>query len=466
MGRYKTKTYKYHFTNDLYVALIVLHIILGIFINQIPSFSSLYFTIVCGFFIFNVIVSPKHGKTMWVLFGCAYIAAAESLFRMTGGGLFYEFSKYFIILLMLIGMFFNGISGKAYPYFIYLILMVPAVLVASINLGYDLNFRTSVAFVLSGPVCLGISALYCYEKRLTQEQLLQIVACMSFPIITMTTHIFLYNPSVKEVLSGTGSNFATSGGFGPNQVSTLLGLGMIALVVRFFLKSPTLFLKGFNLILLCAVSFRALVTFSRGGVFAAIIVIAAFLWILYLQSGYRQKQQIIGMFTILVLGGMITWWISSNQTEGLLDNRYANKDTIGREKEDITTGRVDLFVHEIQGFIEHPFLGVGASGMKQERLEDEGRVVASHNEVSRLLSEHGMLGIIILLLLIIRPLAFRTNRKGNILFYAFLAFWFATINHSAMRIAAPGFIYGLALLHIVHEKKYPIYRQLPQSQQA
>ncbi len=403
---------------------------------------------------------------MWVLFGCAYIAAAESLFRMTGGGLFYEFSKYFIILLMLIGMFFNGVSGKAYPYFMYLILMVPAVLVASVNLGYDLNFRTSVAFVLSGPVCLGISALYCYDKRLNQEQLIQIVACMSFPLITMTTHLFLFNPSVKEVISGTTSNFATSGGFGPNQVSALLGLGMIAFVVRFFLKSPTLFLKVFNLLLLAAVSFRALVTFSRGGVFTAIIVIFAFLWILYLQSNYKQKQQITAMFMLLIAVGVLTWWVSFNQTSGLIENRYSNTDEIGREKEDVSTGRVDLFVHEFQGFLEHPFLGVGASVMKQDRLEEGGRIVASHNEVSRLLSEHGMLGIIILLLLLLRPLAYRTHRKGNILFYAFLAFWFATINHSAMRIAAPGFIYALALLHIVHEKKRPIHRQLPQRQEA
>jgi len=461
MGIKKNKKYSYHFTNDLYVILILLHIVLGVFINQIPSFSKLYFIVVCSFFVFKLITVDKRDKTMWVLFGAAYIAAAESLFRMTGGGLFYEFSKYFIILLMLIGMFFNGVSGKAYPYFIYLILLVPAVLVASMNLGYDLNFRTSVAFVLSGPVSLGVSALYCYDKRLNQEQLLQIVACMSFPIITMTTHLFLFNPSVKDVITGTGSNFATSGGFGPNQVSTLLGLGMVAFVVRYFLKSPTLFLKLFNLVLLFAVSFRALVTFSRGGVFAAIIVIAAFLWILYQQSGYRQKQQIVVMFLLLVSVGMLTWWFSSNQTSGLLDNRYANQDSIGREKEDITTGRVDLFVHEIQGFLDHPFLGVGASGMKQERLEQEGQIIASHNEVSRLLSEHGMLGIIILLLLIIKPLAFRTHRKGNILFYAFLAFWFATVNHSAMRIAAPGFIYGLALLHIVHEKKRPIHRQLP-----
>lgn len=450
---------KYKFTNDLYVFMIVLHVVLGVCINIIPSFSKLYFIIVCSFFILKLIISDEKDKTMWVLFGCAYIAAAESLFRMTGGGLFYEFSKYFVILLALMGMFFNGVSGKAYPYFIYLILLVPAVLVASVNLDYDLNFRTSVAFVLSGPVCLGVSALYCYDKRITSEQLWQIVACMSYPIVTMTTHIFLYNPSVKEVVTSTASSFATSGGFGPNQVSTLLGLGMFAFVVRFFVKSPSLFLKIFNLILLFIISFRALVTFSRGGVFAAVIVITAFLWLLYTKSGYRKRQQIIGLFFILIIGSILTWGITSSETSGLVDNRYSNKDAIGRQKSDISTGRVDLFVHEIQGFLDHPFLGVGASGMKQERLKEEGVVIASHNEVSRLLSEHGVLGIIILLLLLLKPLIYRANNKSNILFYSFLAFWFATINHSAMRIAAPGFIYGLALLRIVYEKKRPVHRE-------
>jgi hypothetical protein len=395
---------------------------------------------------------------MWVLFGCAYIVAAESLFRMTGGGLFYEFSKYFVILLSLIGIFYEGVSGKAYPYFLYLILLVPAVVVASGTLGLDLNFRTSVAFVLSGPVCLGIAALFTYDKRISLEQLLNIVACMSYPIITMTTHLFLYNPSVKEVIASTASNFRTSGGFGPNQVSTLLGLGMVAFVVRFFMKSPTLFLKILNLVLLGAVSFRALVTFSRGGVFAAIIVIASFLYLLYLQSKPRKKKEIISLFVLLVLGSVITWTITVDQTGGLLENRYTNKDVIGREKEDISTGRVDLFLDELEGFKTHPFLGVGANGMKQYRLEEQGKIIASHNEISRLLSEHGMLGIIILLLLIFTPLVYRSRNKRNILFYAFLAFWFATINHSAMRIAAPGFVYALALLNITYDQR-PVHRK-------
>ncbi|WP_159023067.1 O-antigen ligase family protein [Formosa sp. L2A11] len=455
----KTHKKKYHFTNDLYVLLVVVHLFVGVGIFYIPLFSKLYFTVVCLYFIGKVLLSPTREKVMWVLFGCAYIAAAESLFRMTGGGLFYEFSKYYVILLVLIGMFFTGVSNHSYPYFIYFILLVPAVLVASTTLGYDLNFRTSIAFVLSGPVCLGASALYCYDKKMTQEQLLQILACMSFPVLAMMVYLFLYNPSVKEVLDGTGSNFEASGGFGPNQVATLLGLGMVALTVRFFLKSPTLFLKVFNLILLTFVSFRGLVTFSRGGIFTAVLMIIGFFVVLYGRSTFKKRQQIIGSLFLLGIGVSITWMITANQTNGLIENRYTNKNAAGEEKSDISTGRVGLFEREFEGFLRHPFLGVGASGMKQVRLEEEGQIIASHNEVSRLFSEHGIFGIIILLLLIFTPLAYRLKQKGNILFYSFLIFWFATINHSAMRIAAPGFIYGLSLLHITHEKKRPISRK-------
>ncbi|TXD81681.1 O-antigen ligase family protein [Subsaximicrobium wynnwilliamsii] len=443
---------RYRFTNDTYVALVVLHILMGVFINLIPQFSTVYFSLVCAFFVLKIIVTGKHEKLIWVLFGASYFVAAESLFRMTGGGLFYEFSKYFVILLMLMGMFFDGLSGKGYPYFIYLILLVPSILVASTTLGYDLNFRTSIAFVLSGPVCLGVSALYCYGKKVSMQVLLQIVACMSYPIITMATHLFLYNPSVKEVLTSTGSNYATSGGFGPNQVSTLLGLGMFALTVRFFMKSPSLFLKLFNLVLLAAVSFRALVTLSRGGVLAAVLVIGAFLVIYFGRSKYQQKQQIIVSVLLLLFVSLLTWVISLNQSSGLVGNRYSNEDALGREKKDVSTGRVDLFVDEFAGFKEHPFLGVGANGMKQERLEDTGKITASHNEISRLLSEHGIFGVLILIILIFKPLDFRSRNRNNIFFYSFLAFWFATINHSAMRIAAPAFIYALALLNVTHEK--------------
>ena len=435
-----------------YLRLILLHVIIGILIYFLPIFRQPFYLLAIVYFFIQIIIASKSKKTISVLLACAYIIAGESLFRMTGGGLFYEISKYLVILFVVFGMFYSGISNKAYLYMIYLILLVPAVFLASINLGYDLRFRSSVAFVLSGPVTLGVAALYCYEKRITKNEMLDIIKYLSLPIVSMTTYLFIYTPSIKETLSGTASNFAASGGFGPNQVATILGLGIFTFTVRFFLKSPSLLLKLVNGGIIIAIAFRALVTFSRGGVFTAILMIAAFLGLLYLQSGFKQKQGIMGTFIFFSLFAITTWVVSKDQTDGLIEKRYANQDATGTSKEDISTGRLDLFMDELDGFISNPFVGVGASGMKKIRLERQGQIIASHNEISRLLSEHGMLGVLIMCILLFKPLNMRRRSNRNIFFYAFLVFWFATINHSAMRLAAPGFIYALALLHVTNDK--------------
>ena len=150
--------------------------------------------------------------------------------------------------------------------------------------------------------------------------------------------------------------------------------------------------------------------------------------------------------------------VSVNRTGGLVDLRYANKDHLGREKSSLTTGRVELFEHELEGFITNPFLGIGSSRAKDQRIEVDGQGVTSHSEFSRTLAEHGILGVIILLILIFKPLDIRSKNKSNYYFYAFFAFWFLTINHMSMRLAMPAFIYGLALLNVTHEKR-PVHRK-------
>ena len=447
-----------------YFILVLIHIGIGFLIFLFNPLSKVYFISILIYFLYRIIMAKPSAKTYDILLGCAYFTGTEVLFRMTKGGLSYEASKYLVILFMSMGIFYKGISGKGYPYFIYLILLVPAIIVASVTLTLDAKFRTNIAFVLSGPVCLGIATLFCYDRIVKHKNLLEVLLYITLPTITMTTYLFLYNPTIKDTLSGTASNNATSGGFGPNQVSTALGLGIFAIVVRLFMKSPTLFLKVLNMLILGAMTFRALVTFSRGGVFAAIIVIIAFLWSYYYRSSFKQKSQILTSIFLLSIAIVITWTISSNQTRGLLDKRYSNQDAQGRVKQDISTGRLDLFMEEMEGFVRNPFLGIGASRIKNQRVESSGRHLPSHNEVGRLLSEHGFLGLVILLILIIKPLAYRTTNKKNYFFYAFLAFWFATINHSGMRIAAPSFLYALALLNVTYEKN-PIHRKQIKAQE-
>ncbi|MBN4047317.1 O-antigen ligase domain-containing protein, partial [bacterium AH-315-P13] len=74
-------------------------------------------------------------------------------------------------------------------------------------------------------------------------------------------------------------------------------------------------------------------------------------------------------------------------------------------------------------------------------------------EISRLMAEHGSLGILAFLILLLTPFLFRLENNRNVYFYSFFIFWLLTINHSAMRIAFPSFIYGLCLLDINFSKK-------------
>ncbi|WP_229719251.1 O-antigen ligase family protein [Winogradskyella schleiferi] len=445
-------------TNITYISAIGLHIALGFVIYLNESIAKAYFVIAVLYFLFRLITGAKNRKTFEVLKACAYFVGAEVFFRTTKGAVSYEAGKYLVIVFIILGMFYKGISGKGYPYFIYLMLLIPSIFVASTTLSFDANFRTNIAFVLSGPVCLGLSSLFCYDKTITFKQMSKILLYMLLPIIAHTVYVYFYAPDLKDLLTSTASNRAAAGGFGSNQVATALGLGMFIVGIRLFVNSPSIGLKILNVVLLVFISYRAVVTLSRGGVVAAVICLVAFIIMYFNSARSKAKNQIIGV-TILFVGALFAAWVvSSDQTSGMTEKRYANQNAAGIEKKDVTTGRKELFLGEIEGFISNPFFGIGSSRAKDERIELEGQGVTSHNEISRILAEHGMLGIVILVILIFKPLDFRTKHKQNYYFYAFLCFWFATINHSSMRVAAPAFVYALALLNVKNEKR-PIHRK-------
>ena len=92
--------------------------------------------------------------------------------------------------------------------------------------------------------------------------------------------------------------------------------------------------------------------------------------------------------------------------------------------------------------------GVGVGKAMEVRKDINGQNVASHSEVSRIISEHGALGILALLILFFTPIILYLDNKQNIYIFCFLLFWFLTINHAAMRIAAPAFVYALSLIKV------------------
>ena len=447
-------------TNITYISAVGIHAALGVLIYLNESLAKLYFFCAVVYFMYRIITVADQKRTYEVLKACAYFVGAEVFFRTTKGSISYEAGKYLVILFMLIGIFYKGLSGRGYPYFIYLMFLIPSIFVASTTLSFDANFRTNIAFVLSGPVCLGLAALFCYDKHISYRQLSNILLFMVLPIIAHTAYIYLYVPDLKEVLSSTASNRSAAGGWGANQVSAALGLGMFLMAIRLFTTSSSLGLKVLNAAILGLISFRAVTTMSRGGVIAALMATLIFLFYYYRESRVKKRNELIAMFGLFCISLIMTWMVSINQSGGLVSLRYANKDRLGREKESLSTGRAELFEHELDGFIKSPFFGIGSSRAKDQRIEQEGQGVTSHSEFSRTLAEHGMLGVIILLILIFKPLEIRSRNKRNYYFYAFLAFWFLTINHMSMRLAMPAFIYALALLNVKNDKRLIHRKQL------
>ncbi|MFI1745833.1 O-antigen ligase family protein [Thalassobellus sediminis] len=436
---------------SLYYKLLVFHIVLAIGVFVFKPLALAYFLFITVFFSYKILMTSKKNKTFYVLLACAYIVGIEVFLRMNGGTVFYEASKYLVIVFVVLGLLSNSFSNQAIIYLIYILLLIPGIFVAVTQMGFESDIRRAIAFNLSGPICLGISAFYCYKRSISFNKIRIILLAFLFPLISMAVYLVLYTPNLQEIITSTGSNFDASGGFGPNQVSTVLGLGVFVLSIRFFMSRELFYYRVIDLLLFALLGFRALVTFSRGGVITATIMIVFFLAIYYLKVNLKTKFRIKFSLFIFLTIVVVTWMVSSIQTSGFLDKRYANQDAAGREKEDVTTGRTDLLAFEIGEFVDNPFLGIGVGKVKEARLDETGVAAASHNEMSRIVAEHGLFGVFAFLILLLVPLVYRIKNRNNIFFYSFYLFWLLTINHSAMRIAAPAFIYGLCLLNITYE---------------
>lgn len=443
-----------------YVFLIGLHIFVGIAIYSNIFLSKIYSLVIFVLGFYFVIKTKNRNNE--VLYAAAYIVGSEVFLRMTDGNPNHEFAKYSVMIFLLVGMVYSGISKSAVPYWIYLLLLVPGVIIGVYALDYGTNIRKAIAFNISGSACLGVAALYCFNRDFTIKQMNNLLLVMGLPIISCATYLYLYTPKIKEVLTGTGSNAALSGGFGPNQVATALGLGMFIFFTRLVFSSRSKLIFGINLALALYISYRGMLTFSRGGMITGASMIVILLLIIYINSKNTSKIKLnymVGFITVMMIA---VWIFTSKQTDGYIDKRYANQDELGRTKADRFTGRGEIAEEEVDMFLAHPFFGVGVAKGTEIRTQRRGMVenFASHNEITRLMAEHGFLGLVALLLLFVTPLFLYYDNKQNIFLLCFVTFWLLTINHAAMRTAAPCFIYALSLLKVrFDEQEDSIHRK-------
>ena len=432
--------------DQIYFYLILFHAIIGTLGYLLPFTTKIYGYSIFIFGIYYIIKSQN--KNNEALIAAAYVVGSEVFLRMTGGNPLYEISKYGVMTFIVIGMFFSGFSKGSLPYWFFLLLLVPSIIISTTSLNFDTNIRKAIAFNISGPVCLALTSLYTCRRRITLDEMNKILLSMGLPIITCVVYLTLYTPMLQDVITSTESNFQTSGGFGPNQVATILGLGSFIFFSRLLLESKTNFQIVVNLILALTITYRGMLTFSRGGVITGFAMIVVLVGYLYFKSNHFGKIKMNYIIVLLALSMIATWTYTSFQTGGLIDKRYSNQDAIGRVKKSQFTGREQVAENEISMFLENPIFGVGVGKGREAREEEIGIKVASHNELTRMLAEHGTFGIIGLSILFFMPLILYFENKFTLFLICFTLFWFLTINHAAMRMAAPAFVYALSLLNV------------------
>lgn len=429
-----------------YINLIGIHIVIGLLVYLVPFLAKAY---TLSIFIYGLYYVVKNrNRNNEVLDVSAYIVSAEVLLRMRDGMILNEFGKYSVLVFMFLGMYYSSFLIKGFWYWFFIFLLIPGVVLSVFTMDYNTDIRKAIAFNLSGPVCLGVASVYCFQRKITLQKLIDLIRFFSLPLISIAVYLFLYTPSVREVVTGTQSNFETSGGFGPNQVSTILGFGIFVFFAQFLLNSKNTLFKLLNLALTLIFAFRGIVTFSRGGVLTGTVMVVLLLVVVFFQLNSSNKAKVFLIAIVSFLGAVGVWGYSSIQTNGLINKRYANQDAKGREKESKFTGREVLFESEIDMFLENPFMGVGVGRNKEIRKKETGIVSASHNELTRMLAEHGTFGILGLLILFLTPLILYARHPQHLMAFSFYAFWLLTINHAAMRLAAPAFIYSLSLLRV------------------
>lgn len=429
--------------------LISIHILIG-FLATFRWFPKPYtFVIIIAFAV--AIVAYKNKNEAAFLFA-AYISAAEVFIRMTKGFILYETGKYAVIFFLLLGIFNGQYKQKfATQYVFYIMLLMLGIVFTQVPEGESL--RKAIIFNLSGPIVLGVAAFYFYKRPIIKKDLMNSLFMMILPLISMVTYLYFRTPDLKEIVFGGTANFEASGGFGPNQVATAIGLGIFIISILMIMKEKITGYVFLDALLLIYFIYRGLLTFSRGGILTGVIALVVFALFYSLHSKGALKLLLKYGFTAIIFTSAI-WVYTSGATGGMLSNRYAGKNAAGVQKEDISSGRIAILETQVKNFFVNP-VGIGVGNGKYKRITSGEHVTAaSHNEVGRLIEEHGVIGGIILLLLLTVPLfSFfnGTNYQRGFLI-SFYLLWFLTINHSAMRIAFPGFIYALSLINIVDDE--------------
>lgn len=387
--------------------------------------------------IYGVYVLMHDAKPTRLVYVIGYLSMSEIIWRMTKAGVFWEYGKYALALLFILALFRYRLRLSALPV-LYLAVLLPSIILL-FGAGNDLSIiRDRISFNLSGPLSLALAALFFRQYKFSGYELRNLMLVMLVPVGALSGLVLVSTLRADAIYFSDESNFITSGGFGPNQVAAVLGLGVLLAYIYFLFEDhlPGLFrLSAAGLAVLLFI--QSVLTFSRGGVFNLLLPLPLVTLASTHFSERARRGALFGVGVIVLLVYLLFPQLDS-WTGGNLSQRFTDFGTSGRE---------EIARTEFQTFLDNPYFGVGPGGSSSYTLTLGGIVAVAHTEYSRLLAEHGILGIaalIFMLLMIAQIFARGRTPAARWLALAFAAWALLDMGHAAMRLSAISLLFGLS----------------------
>ncbi len=414
----------------------VFHVTLGFLCTLTPFVLIGWFYYVFLSNVLKIFTALKSNKFFFFLSFFSYLISFEILDRMAKTSPFipYELSKYLLVVMGLMGISqygFRSIKGL-----LMLLLVTPAIF-------YDDSGRREYFDIINyylGPVAVALGIGFANQLKINENQLNQILKLIWLGCLASLTYTIIKTPDFEEISFSLKANFETTGGHSSNQVSTVLGLGMFLSFYSIFKRLNFSGLRAFDFVVFTGFVFQGLLSFSRGGMMVGALAILFLFLFTTIYSGNGKKLFLTGILAVFILYGIFEF--ANDVTGGNLLLRYKGETqgTLLGSKEltadQFVTGRIGIFEKDVNLWLKNPIFGVGCGSSRYMRdLEKDG--VAAHVELSRLLADHGLLGLLFaLLFFIFIPLeSWKRNSNYEYRFFLIiiLVFAIATTFHAAMR---------------------------------
>lgn len=377
----------------------------------------------------------------------------------------YEIGKYslaFFLFLLVLNQWQRGGASPAYSAgFWILLLLLPSLWVALPQFQFG-----DWVFNALGILELGLGLWLMARQRWNPDTWFACLRAALWPLVGVLVYLSIHNPLDLELKFGLGASVDLTDGFGPNQVSTILGLGLFLTTVLLVARRPFFPLVWMNYVLAAWFLVRGMLSFSRGGMVMAVVAILCLsvpyffsrrgpLWSRFLRLGLVSVLAIGAVVQINTWTGNALWLRYMGETPGTLAGT--------REKDwrVMTSGRTEIIRTDWAMFLDHPLWGMGPGQSMPHRPRYGYPVAASHTEFSRLWAEHGLGGVAVSLILIGFAFYWFRRQKHPGLAWILAGFFLLSLGsslHSAMRTNITPILYWLAAV--------PLYRYRMEGRRA